>query len=212
MFDFKKEERDFYLPPATPQILTVPAMNYIAVQGEGDPNEKEGAYQRAVGILYAVAYTIKMSSKGPHKISGFFEYVVSPLEGFWWQPGVAGVDYQNKAGFHWVSVIRLPGFVTKAEFDWAVEQATKKKKTDCAAARFLTVEEGLCVQMMHIDPFDEEPATVAQMDRYLTETGYENDLGEMRRHHEIYLSDVRKVAPENRKTVIRHPIKPRCTL
>lgn len=206
-FDFKKEYKEFYLPPATPQIITVPAMNYIAVQGQGDPNETEGAYQHAISVLYAVAYTIRMSSKGPHKIPGFFEYVVPPLEGFWWQEGVTGVDYQNKSSFHWVSVIRLPGFATKTDVDWAVEQATKKKKLDCSSAQFLTVEEGLCVQMMHLGPFDAEPATVAMMDRYLAENGYENDMTPKRLHHEIYLSDLRKVEPANRKTVIRHPIK-----
>lgn len=206
-FDFKKEYKEFYLPPATPQIITVPATNYIAVQGQGDPNETEGAYQHAISVLYAVAYTIRMSSKGPHKITGFFEYVVPPLEGFWWQEGVAGVDYQNKSRFHWISVIRLPGFVTKADVEWAVEQATKKKKLDCSSVQFLTVEEGLCVQMMHLGPFDAEPATVAMMDRYLVENGYENDMTPKRLHHEIYLSDLRKVEPANRKTVIRHPIK-----
>ncbi len=206
-FDFKKEYKEFYLPPATPQIITVPAMNYIAVQGQGDPNETEGAYQHAISVLYAVAYTIRMSSKGPHKIPGFFEYVVPPLEGFWWQEGVAGVDYQNKSRFHWISVIRLPGFVTKADVDWAVEQAKKKKKLDCSSVQFLTVEEGLCVQMMHLGPFDAEPATVAMMDRYLIENGYENDMTQKRLHHEIYLSDLRKVEPANRKTVLRHPIK-----
>jgi hypothetical protein len=206
-FDFKKEYKEFYLPPATPQIITVPAMNYIAVQGQGDPNETEGAYQHAISVLYAVAYTIRMSSKGPHKIPGFFEYVVPPLEGFWWQEGVTGVDYQNKSSFHWVSVIRLPGFAAKTDVDWAVEQATKKKKLDCSSAQFLTVEEGLCVQMMHLGPFDAEPDTVAMMDRYLAENGYENDMTPKRLHHEIYLSDLRKVEPANRKTVIRHPIK-----
>lgn len=208
-FDFKKEFKEFYIPKNKPAIVTVPKMNYIAVRGEGDPNEEGGAYQQAVGVLYALAYTLKMSYKTDYKIEGFFEYVVPPLEGFWWQEGIKGVDYSDKSTFRWISVIRLPDFVTKKDFDWAVETASKKKKTDCSAAEFLTVEEGLCVQMMHVGPFDEEPATVAQMDAYLQENGYENDLSDSRMHHEIYLSDPRKAAPEKWKTVIRHPVKKR---
>ena len=148
-----------------------------------------------------------MSDKTDHRIEGFYEYVVPPLEGFWWQEGIQGVDYSDKAGFRWISVIRLPDFVTEADFRWAVETATKKKKLDCSAAEFLTVDEGLCVQIMHIGPYDDEPATVAVMDRYVQENGYENDLSDTRLHHEIYLSDARKVEPAKRKTVIRHPIR-----
>ena len=206
-FDFKKEYREYYLPKARPEIVTVPRMNYIAVRGQGDPNEEGGAYQQAVSVLYAVAYTLKMSAKADHRIEGFFDYVVPPLEGFWWQEGAAEVDDAHKDAFHWISVIRLPDFVTREDFDWAVETAQKKKKLDCSAAEFLSVEEGLCVQIMHIGPFDDEPATVALMDAYVTEMGCENDLTAERLHHEIYLSDARKVAPENRKTVIRHPIR-----
>ena len=206
-FDFKKEYKEFYLPKNMPEIVTVPRANYIAVRGQGNPNEEGGAYQSAVSILYAVAYTLKMSYKTDHRMDGFFEYVVPPLEGFWWQDGVDGVDYGNKDAFHWISVIRLPDFVTKADFDWAVEAATKKKKLDCSAAEFLTVDEGLCVQIMHTGPFDNEPATVARMDAYLAENGYKNDMSDTRLHHEIYLSDARKVAPEKWKTVIRHPIR-----
>lgn len=206
-FDFKKEYKEFYLPKNTPEIVTVPPAHYIAVRGQGDPNEEGGAYQQAIGVLYAVAYTLKMSYKTDHRIEGFYEYVVPPLEGFWWQEGVQGVDYANKAAFHWISVIRLPEFVTEKDFAWAVETAAKKKKRDCSAAEFLTVEEGLCVQIMHLGPYDDEPATVALMDRYLQENGYENDLGDTRLHHEIYLSDARKVEPAKWKTVIRHPIR-----
>lgn len=206
-FDFKKEYKEFYMPKAKPEIVTVPKANYIAVRGKGNPNEEDGAYQQAVGVLYAVAYTLKMSYKTDYKIEGFFEYVVSPLEGFWWQESVKGVDYSNKDSFCWISVIRLPDFVAKEDFDWAVETAEKKKKLDCSAAEFLTIEEGLCVQIMHSGPFDDEPATVAIMDAYLDEHGYENDLTDTRLHHEIYLSDARKVAPEKWKTVIRHPVK-----
>ena len=208
-FDFKKEYKEFYMPKNKPAIVEVPKANYIAVRGTGDPNEEGGAYKQAIGVLYAVAYTLKMSYKTDYKIKGFYEYVVPPLEGFWWQEGVTGVDYSNKSTFHWISVIRLPEFVTKEDFDWAVETATKKKKLDCSSAEFLTIEEGLCVQMMHLGSYDTEPGTVALMDAYLQENGYENDINEQRLHHEIYLSDPRKAEPEKWKTVIRHPIK-RC--
>lgn len=206
-FDFKKEYKEFYMPKNKPQIVIVPPANYIAVRGMGDPNEEGSAYKAAIGVLYAVAYTIKMSKMGDHRMEGFFDFVVPPLEGFWWQEGVAGVDYSNKSTFHWISVIRLPEFVTKAEFDWAVGEATRKKKLDCSGAEFLTIDEGQCVQIMHIGPFDDEPATVALMDEYLKANGYENDFSDTRLHHEIYLTDARKVAPEKWKTVIRHPVR-----
>ena len=208
-FDFKKEYKEFYMSKSVPEIVTVPKANYIAVRGMGDPNQEGGAYQSAVSILYAVAYTLKMSYKTDYRIEGFFEYVVPPLEGFWWQEGVDGIDYGDKSTFHWISVIRLPEFVTKKDFDWAVEEAARKKKLDCSLAEFLTIEEGLCVQIMHIGPFDHEPSTVALMDQYIAENGYANDMNETRLHHEIYLSDARKVAPEKQKTVIRHPIRKR---
>ena len=206
-FDFKKEYKEFYMSKSVPEIVTVPKANYIAVRGIGDPNQEGGAYQSAVSILYAVAYTLKMSYKTDYRIEGFFEYVVPPLEGFWWQEGTDGVDYRDKSTFHWISVIRLPEFVTKKDFDWAVEEAARKKKLDCSLAEFLTIEEGLCVQIMHIGPFDNEPSTVALMDQYIAENGYANDMNENRLHHEIYLSDARKAAPEKWKTIIRHPIR-----
>lgn len=206
-FDFKKEYKEFYMPKNKPAIVTVPKANYIAVRGKGNPNEEGGAYQKAISVLYAVAYTLKMSYKTDYKIDVFFEYVVPPLEGFWWQEDVKGVDYGNKDSFNWISVIRLPDFITKENFDWAVSTATKKKKLDCSSAEFLTIDEGLCVQIMHIGSFDDEPESVAKMDAYLVEKGYENDLNDTRLHHEIYMSDARKVAPEKWKTVIRHPIK-----
>lgn len=192
------------MPKNKPEIVTVPKANYIAVRGKGNPNEIDGAYQQAISILYAVAYTLKMSYKTEHKIEGFFEYVVPPLEGFWWQDNVDGIDYADKAAFNWISVIRLPEFITKKDFEWAVETASEKKKLDCSSAEFLTVDEGLCVQIMHIGAFDDEPQTVALMDEYIAQNGYENDITESRLHHEIYLSDARKVAPEKWKTVIRH--------
>ena len=206
-FDFKKEYKEFYMPKNKPEIVSVPAANYIAVRGTGDPNEEGGAYQQAIGVLYAVAYTLKMSYKTDYRIEGFYDYVVPPLEGFWWQDNGEGIDYTDKSMFNWISVIRLPDFITKKDFDWAVETATKKKKLDCSKAEFLTVDEGLCVQIMHNGPFENEPETVAAMDRYIAENGYENDLSDSRLHHEIYLSDARKVPPEKWKTVIRHPIK-----
>ena len=206
-FDFKKEYKEFYMPKCKPEIVTVPKANYIAVRGEGDPNEDGGAYQAAIGVLYSVAYTLKMSYKTEHKIEGFFEYVVPPLEGFWWQDGIAGVDYSKKSAFHWISVIRLPDFVTEVDLAWAVDTASKKKHIDCSSAEFLTVDEGLCVQILHVGSYDDEPATVAVMDAFLAENGYVNDLSDTRLHHEIYLSDARKTAPEKLKTVIRHPIR-----
>ncbi len=206
-FDFKKEYKEFYMPKNKPQIVNVPKANYIAVRGKGDPNEEGGAYQKAISVLYAVAYTLKMSYKTDYKIKGFFEYVVPPLEGFWWQDNVDGVDYADKSSFNWISVIRLPDFVTEKDFKWAVETATKKKKLDCSSAEFITLNEGFCIQIMHTGTFDNEPETVAIMDRFLEENGYVNDFSKSRRHHEIYLSDARKVDPEKWKTVIRHPIR-----
>ena len=206
-FDFKKEYKEFYLPKNKPEILTVPPMNYVAVRGKGDPNVEGGAYKQSIAILYAVAYTIKMSKMGEHRIEGYFDYVVPPLEGFWWQEGVNGVDYSNKSSFQWVSAIRLPDFVTEKDLKWAVEEASRKKKMDCSSAEFYQVKEGLCVQMMHVGPYDDEPASIALMDNYIMENGYENDMAGTRRHHEIYLSDARKVKPERLRTVIRHPVK-----
>ena len=207
MFDFKKEYKEFYLPKNKPEIVNVPKANYIAIKGKGDPNQEGGTYKEAIGVLYAVAYTLKMSYKTDYKIKGFFEYVVPPLEGFWWQDNVKGIDYSNKSSFNWISVIRLPDFVTKKDFDWATETATRKKKIDCSSAKFMTIDEGLCVQIMHLGSYDDEPASVALMDEYIKNNGYVNDLSQTRLHHEIYLSDPRKADPSKWKTVIRHPIK-----
>ena len=206
-FDFKKEYKDLYQPKTTPSILTVPPMRCIAVRGAGDPNEPEGDYQRALAMLYAVAYTLKMSYKTDHVIDGYFEYAVPPLEGFWYQAGVAGVDYGRKADFHWLSVIRLPDFIRDEDFRWAVETAAKKKKLDLSPVKLLTVDEGLCVQCMHVGPYDEEPATVERMHRYCAEQGYAPDLSDVRLHHEIYLGDPRRGDPKKLKTVIRHPVR-----
>ena len=206
-FDFKKEYKDFYMPKNKPCIVTIPSMNYIAVQGQGDPNIEDGEYKQSIGLLYGIAYTIKMSKMGDYRIEGYFDYVVPPLEGFWWQDGIKGVDYGHKEKFKWISVIRLPDFVTKTDFDWAISEATKKKKADFSKVEFMPYDEGLCVQCMHIGPYDNEPATVSLMHEYMEGQGYVLDITDKRMHHEIYLSDVRKVAPDKLKTVIRHPIK-----
>ena len=200
-FDFKKEYKEFYLPKNKPQIVNVPKANYIAIRGQGNPNEEGGAYQRAISVLYAVAYTLKMSYKTDYEIAGFFEYVVPPLEGFWWQDGILGVDYSKKDEFNWISIIRLPDFITRENFDWAVKTASENKKIDCSKAEFLTIEEGLCVQIMHIGSFDDEPASLEKMDKYLEENGYEKDFSDTRLHHEIYLSDPRKSTPDKQKSL-----------
>ena len=206
-FDFKREYKEFYMPKNKPEIITVPSMNYIAVRGQGNPNAEESEYKQSIGLLYGIAFTIKMSKKGNHPIEGFFDYVVPPLEGFWWQADVNGIDYAHKENFKFISVIRLPDFVTKADFDWAIQEATAKKKTDFSKVEFLTYDEGVCVQCMHIGSYDDEPATVTLMHNYMERQGYVLDITEQRLHHEIYLSDARKVSPEKLKTVVRHPIK-----
>lgn len=206
-FDYKKEYKEFYLPKAKPGIVTVPKMNFLAVRGRGDPNAEDGEYKASIGLLYGIAFTIKMSKKGNHQIDGYFDYVVPPLEGFWWQDGVKGIDYSHKESFQWISVIRLPDFVTKEDFEWAVKEATAKKKQDFSKVEFFTYDEGLCVQCMHIGAYDDEPATVEAMHLFMEEQGYTLDITGQKYHHEIYLSDARKVVTEKRKTVIRHPIR-----
>lgn len=206
-FDYKKEQKEFYLPSKKPHIITVPPMSFVAVRGKGDPNDPAGEYQLAMELLYGIAYTIKMSYKGSHKMDGFFEYVVPPLEGLWHQQGVDGVDYAHKETFEWTSMIRLPEFVTHEEFDWAVQEATAKKKRDFSKAEFLTYDEGVCVQCLHVGPYDTEPETLAQMDAFAVEQGYVPDFSAKRLHHEIYLGDPRRTAPEKLKTVLRHPIR-----
>lgn len=206
-FDYKNEYKEFYVPPQNPTIVTVPPINYIAVRGEGDPNEEDGEYKQAIGLLYGIAYTIKMSKKSSRQIEGYFDYIVPPLEGFWWQDKLKGIDYAHKENFKWISLIRLPDFVTKTDLEWAVREATQKKKLDFSKVEFLTYDEGLCVQCMHIGSYDDEPETVKLMHEYMEQQGYSIDIAENRFHHEIYLSDARKVAPEKLKTVIRHPIK-----
>lgn len=206
-FDYKREYKEFYLPPKQPGIVEIPKMNFLAVRGKGDPNEENGEYKRAMELLYGIAYTIKMSYKGEHIIEGFFEYVVPPLEGLWWQEGIRGVDYSRKDLFQWISLIRLPDFVKKTDFEWALEEAARKKKMDFSRVEFCSYDEGLCVQCMHLGSYDDEPATIRQMETYAQEHGYAIDITDKRHHHEIYLSDPRKTEAAKLKTVIRHPVR-----
>lgn len=206
-FDFKKEYKEFYMPPGKPGIVNIPKMNYIAVRGTGDPNSENGEYKESIGLLYAVAFTIKMSKLGSHRMAGYFDYVVPPLEGFWRQEGSDSIDYSYKEKFHFISAIRLPDFVTADEFNWAVGEAARKKKLDLSKVEFFTYDEGLCVQCMHIGPYDDEPKTIEAMHEHAAQNGCVPDIRAERMHHEIYLSDPRKCAPERLKTVIRHPIK-----
>lgn len=206
-FDYKKEYKEYYMPPKKPTIVNIPKMNYIAVRGQGNPNEEGGEYKQAIGLLYGIAFNIKMSYKGSHKIDGYFSYIVPPLEGLWWQEGKVGIDYTHKENFQWISMIRLPDFVKKEDFDWAVAEATQKKQTDYSKVEFFTYEEGLCVQCMHIGSYDNEPATIQAMEQMAQENGYEIDISKERFHHEIYLSDPRRAAEERLRTVVRHPIR-----
>ena len=210
-FDYKKEFKESYLPPAKPQIVHIPKMQFIAVRGKGNPNEEEGEYTAALAVQYAISYAIKMSKKGEYKIDGYFDFVVPPLEGFWWQEKngvvVPGFDYTDKSSFNWISVIRLPDFVTQKDFDWAKESVTKNKALDCSRTELFTFEEGDCVQIMHIGSYDDEPATIKLMDEFANDNDWQLDFSTTRLHHEIYLSDPRKTAPEKLKTVIRHPVR-----
>ena len=206
-FDYKKEYKEFYCPKNKPSIVEVPKMNYIAVRGKGNPNDENGEYKQTIGLLYGIAFTIKMSYKGSYKIDGYFEYVVPPLEGFWWQDGIDGVDYDKKDQFNFISLIRLPDFVTKKDFDWAIQEATKKKKQDFSKVEFLTYDGGICAQCMHIGSYDDEPTTIKMMHEYAILNGYQLDINPTRYHHEIYLSDPRRCNTSRLKTVIRHPVK-----
>lgn len=207
VFDFKKEYKELYKPKDKPSIINVEKANFIAVRGVGDPNSENSEYKQSISLLYPIAYAIKMSKKGDYKIDGYFDFVVPPLEGFWWQEGIKGVDYANKDSFNFISLIRMPDFVTKEVFEWAIEETTRKKKEDFSKVEFFTYDEGLCVQCMHIGPYNDEPITVEPMHEYMIEQGYELDITDERFHHEVYISDVRKTSPEKLKTVLRHPIK-----
>lgn len=206
-FDYKKEYKEFYMPKAKPEVVNVPEMRFVAVQGAGDPNEEGGAYKKAVEMLYSVAYTIKMSKMGSHKMDGYFDFVVPPLEGLWWQKGVEGVNLDDKSAFEWVSMIRIPDFVTPEEFAWAKAEAARKKGLDLEKVQYRVMEEGLCIQCLHVGPYDDEPATMALMEQFAAAEDYAEDHSDERRHHEIYLSDPRKTLPERLKTVLRMPVK-----
>ena len=205
-FDFKKEYKELYMPSDKPHIIDIAKANYLAVRGKGDPNSEEGEYKESISLLYGVAFTLKMSYKTDHQIDGYFEYVVPPLEGLWRQEGIDGIDYSRKDLFEFISMIRLPDFVKKEDFEWAIKEATRKKKMDFSKVEFFEYEEGLCVQSMHLGPYDSEPETVEKMDLFIDSQGYVNDFSK-RYHHEIYLSDPRKSDPSKLKTVIRHPIR-----
>lgn len=207
-FDFKKEYKDLYMPKTEPSIVTVPEMKFIAVRGSGDPNTS-AEYKQAMEILYGLSFTIKMSKMSGSQPDGYFEYVVPPLEGFWSvDDGIFdGLNITDKNKFHWISVIRQPDFVTESVFEQARAEAEKKKKADMSKAELITVSEGLCVQSMHIGSYDSEPSTILKMREFAEKNGYSEDLSDTRLHHEIYLSDPRRCAPERLKTVIRHPIK-----
>ena len=205
-FDFKKEYKEFYIPPVTPTLVDVPPANYIAVRGIGNPNDEGSEYKDSIGLLYGIAFTIKMSKKGGRQIEGYFDYVVPPLEGLWWSEN-GEVNYAHKEAFHFISMIRLPEFVTRADFDWAVAEATRKKKTDFSKVEFFHYEEGRCVQCMHIGPFDSEPITIGKMKAFAEQQGLSIAIDDVSRHHEIYLSDPRKTAADKLKTVIRYPVK-----
>lgn len=207
VFDFKKEYKEFYLPPSKPSIVTVPSMNFVAVRGCGDPNEENGQYKASMALLYGTAFTIKMSKMGSRKIEGYFDYVVPPLEGLWWSDK-GEIDYAHKEDFRFISMIRLPDFVTKEDFDWAIQEASRKKKSDFSQVEFFSYEEGLCVQCMHVGPYDSELSTIEAMKDFVRSKGYKIDIGDNRKHHEIYLSDPRRTAPQKLRTVIRYPIAP----
>ena len=206
-YDFKKEQRSLYHPGKRPALIDVPTMNYIAVRGQGDPNQPDSEYKRSIQDLYSVAYTIKMSKKGSHHIPGYFDFVVPPLEGFWWQDGDQGIDFTRKDRFHFVSCIRMPDFVDWATFNWAVQTASTKKQLDLTNVEFLTLDEGRYAQIMHVGTYDEEAATIAKLTDFVTQNDLQPDYSATRRHHEIYLSDPRRTKPENCKTVIRIPVR-----
>ena len=206
-FDFKKEFKELYAPKTKPSIIDVPKMKFLAVRGKGNPNAEEGEYKQSIELLYPIAYTIRMSYKGDYKIDGYFPFVVPPLEGFWWIDDLKGMDYDRKDELNFVSLIRMPDFVTQKDFEWAIAEATNKKKMDFSTVEFLTYEEGLAVHCMHISPYDEEPKTTKKMNDYAIGEGYEIDISNTRYHHEIYISDPRRTESGKMKTIIRHPIR-----
>lgn len=206
--DYKKAFKELYSPKTIPSAIEVPEMKFIQVDGRGDPNEPDGDYQKAIELLYALTFTIKMSPKSGVALDGYFEYVVPPLEGLWWLADDSEPDFADKSKYFWTSMIRQPEFVTDEIFEYAVQTTrVKKPHIDVSKARFVTFTEGLCVQCMHIGSYDDEPATIAQMKDYMEKNGFAPDLSAARRHHEIYLSDPRRVEASRRKTVLRYPVK-----
>lgn len=206
--DYKKTEKNLYLPKS-PAVVQVPEMVFFAVDGQGDPNTSP-AYAQAMEILYGLSFTVKMSKMGGEEPEGYFDYVVPPLEGLWWtdEPGFDGKPPADKNDFRWTSLIRQPDFVNEEVFAWAAERLAKKKPDlDLTKARFLRWEEGLCAHLLHIGPYDAEPASIDRLTEFLREQGCVPDFTDARRHHEIYLGDPRRTAPEKLKTVIRHPVK-----
>lgn len=206
-FDFKKEHKELYIPKRKPEFIDVPPMSYVAVRGHGNPNIEGGAYKQSIAKLYAVSYTIKMSKMGDHRIDDYFDYVVPPLEGFWWINEDMAPDFANKDAFQWISCIRLPDFVTPEVLHWAIAEAEAKKDLDLSDVEYMTIDEGACAQVMHIGAYDDEPATIASLDAFVVENGFAPDFSDVRHHHEVYLSDPRRTAPEKCKTVIRIPVR-----
>ena len=201
-FDYKKEYKDLYMPKRSPSIVKVPLMNYIAVCGKGSPDAEGGEYKDSVRLLYVIAFTIKMSKKYDHQIAGYFDYVIPPQESLWMREN----DYSRQEDFHFISMIRLPYFVTKEDIDWAREAVARKKRSDFSKVEFFTYNEGLCVQCMHLVSYENKQETIHSMHDFMTAQGYKLDITDTRFHHEIYLSNPGRVAAEKRKTVIRHPI------
>lgn len=206
--DFKTAEKKLYQPPATPGVIEVPTLRFLMVDGKGNPNEPGGSYQTAVELLYTLAYSIKMMPKNSHTPQGYFDYVVPPLEGLWWLLDQKEFDYKDKSKFCWTAMLRQPEFVTEAVLGEAVQLAQRKKpQLPFSLVRLSDVSEGLCVQCMHLGPYDDEPATLERMNAFITENGLVLDLSDTRRHHEIYLSDPRKTIPEKMRTVLRQPVR-----
>ena len=205
VIDYKKEYRDLYSPKSKPMLTDVPEMQFVAVEGKGNPNDETGEYQKAIEVLYGIQYTIKMSKKGNNAPEGYFDYVVPPLEGFWWLDN--NEHLSSKSRYNWLSVIRLPEFVDEKVFEWACEEVTKKKKTDTKKAKFLKIKEGLCVQCLHTGPYDDEPKTLKMMNDFIAKNGLQSDINDTRRHHEIYLSNPQKTEASKLKTVLRIPVK-----
>lgn len=206
--DYKKQQKNLYIPGKKPYIVEVPKMTFIMIDGSGNPNTSE-TYQAALETLYGLSFTIKMSKMNGSQPDGYFEYVVPPLEGLWWTYGIAfdGINVTDKDSFCWTSMIRQPEFVTREVFERAKDTLSKKKPNlNLSAARLEVFEEGLCAQIMHIGPYDDEPATIVKLEQFISEQGYTLDINEERKHHEIYLSDPRRTAAEKLRTVIRHPI------